>query len=43
LKRPINNDKRDGLEAKYGKIFALTNQEVENFIEDIKFEFAKPA
>ena len=41
LKRPINNDKRDGLEAKYGKIFALTNQEVENFIEDIKFEFAK--
>lgn len=41
LKRNINIDKVAGLESRYGKIFALTNQEVENFIEDIKFEFAK--
>jgi hypothetical protein len=41
LKRPINRDKVAGLESRYGKIFALTNQEVDNFIEDIKFEFAK--
>lgn len=41
LKRQINIDKVGGLESRYGKIFALTNQEVENFIEDIKFEFAK--
>ena len=48
LKRQINIDKVKGLENNsyksrpaYGKIFALTNQEVENFIEDIKFEFAK--
>jgi len=41
LKRNININKVAGLESRYGKIFALTNQEVENFIEDIKFEFAK--
>jgi len=41
LKRNVNIDKVAGLESRYGKIFALTNQEVENFIEDIKFEFAK--
>lgn len=41
LKRNINIDKVAGLESRYGKIFALTNKEVENFIEDIKFEFAK--
>lgn len=41
LKRPINIEKRKGLEARYGKIFAMTNKEVEEFIKDIQFEFAK--
>ena len=41
LKRNINNDKRSGLELKYGKIFALTDAEVKEFIEDVKFEFAR--
>ena len=41
LRENINKKKIAGLESRYGKIFALTNQEVENFIEDIKFEFAK--
>ena len=41
LKRNVNIDKVAGLESRYGKIFALTNKELENFIEDIKFEFAK--
>ncbi len=41
LKRPINIDKVSGLEQKYGKVFALTNAEVEEFIKDIKFEFAR--
>lgn len=41
LKRPINQDKVAGLEQKYGKVFALTDAEVEEFIKDIKFEFAR--
>ena len=42
LKRNININKVAGLEEHYRKkIFALTDREVENFIEDIKFEFAK--
>ena len=41
LKRQVNKNKLSGLEQKYGKIFALTNQEVEEFIKDIKFEFAR--
>lgn len=41
LKRPINQDKVAGLEQKYGKVFALTDAEVQEFIKDIKFEFAR--
>ena len=41
LKRQVNVDKVSGLEQKYGKVFALTNKEVEEFIKDIKFEFAR--
>jgi len=41
LKRPINQDKVAGLEQKYGKVFALTDAEVQEFIEDVKFEFAR--
>lgn len=43
LKRQVNVDKVNGLESpnKYGKVFALTNKEVEEFIKDIKFEFAR--
>lgn len=41
LKRQINVDKVAGLEAKYGKVFALTDAEVEQFLEDVKFEFAR--
>jgi len=41
LKRQINNDKRSGLEFKYGRIFALTDAEVKEFIEDVKFEFSR--
>ena len=41
LKRPINIDKRKGLEAKYGRIFFMTQKEIDEFIADVKFEFAK--
>ena len=41
LKRPINQDKVAGLQQKYGKVFALTDAEVQEFIEDVKFEFAR--
>lgn len=41
VKRQINIDKVKGINAKYGPVFALTDKEVENFIEDVKFEFAK--
>lgn len=41
LKRNINIDKVAGLEQKYGKVFALTDTEVGEFIKDIKFEFAR--
>lgn len=41
LKRPINIEKRKGLEGKYGRIFFMTQKEIDEFIADVKFEFAK--
>ena len=38
LKRGINKEKRDGLEAKYGPLFKLTQNEIKNFNEIIKKE-----
>lgn len=41
IKRPININKVDGLQAKYGPIFRMTKKELDNFYKDIVFEFKK--
>jgi len=39
LKRGINQDKREGLEAKYGEIFAHTKGEIDKFVSIAEKEF----
>jgi hypothetical protein len=41
LDKPINQDKRGGMEKKYGEIFTLSEGEKEHFFEVVGFEFRK--
>ena len=41
LDKPINQDKRGGMEKKYGEIFTLAEEEKKHFFDVVGFEFRK--